>query len=160
MEHDWTTDKESKHVDYKVSKVIVHDGYRSDSNDHDIALLRLDADGGVDLGEDTGITTVCLPAAGTCFENGGPIESAGRGTAVVPTGRDGFDCAAPVVRREEFRRLPGHSRRLGVPESGRFGVEGVEGGERADHEQPAMREDGTRQGTHHGQHDVCRILGG
>lgn len=64
LEHDWSNNTEAKHIDFKVSKVIKHKGYSTKSYNNDIALLRLNTEG-VELGPNTGIHPVCLPAEGT-----------------------------------------------------------------------------------------------
>lgn len=64
LEHDWSTSKESKHIDFKVLRVLVHEKYDHDADDNDVALLSLDTEG-VDFGPKTGISPVCMPPAGT-----------------------------------------------------------------------------------------------
>lgn len=65
LEHDWKILEDSKHISFKVLKVIIHGKYNHyGSEDSDIALLRLDTEGMV-FGPENGIMPVCLPPAGT-----------------------------------------------------------------------------------------------
>lgn len=63
MEHNRSTNDESKHIDLKVLRVIKHKGYSPTSYNNDIALLRMDTEG-VEFSPDTGIHPVCLPVEG------------------------------------------------------------------------------------------------
>lgn len=64
LDHDRSTSDESKHIDFKVLRVIVHERYDSDADDNDVALLGLDTEG-VEFGQDAGLIPVCMPPAGT-----------------------------------------------------------------------------------------------
>lgn len=66
LEHDRNNDEDTKHIDFKVLRVIKHKGYSPTSYNNDIALLRMDTDG-VEFGPSTGLHPVCMPAEGMTY---------------------------------------------------------------------------------------------
>ncbi|XP_050426952.1 trypsin-1-like [Adelges cooleyi] len=65
-EHDLENNKDNVYQ-YKVRRIIIHEKYDIIKDDSDIALLRLDVDGGVPMSEN--LLPVCMPKEGLTYKN-------------------------------------------------------------------------------------------
>ncbi|XP_050435716.1 trypsin-1-like [Adelges cooleyi] len=134
LEHD-RSQSDEKHIDFRVKKVIKHKGYSTTSYNNDIALLRLETDG-IELGPNTGVHPVCLPAEGKSFAGyegiitGWGAKKQGGSSAQVLQ-----EVYVPIMSNEDCRKTEYDEKRItanmicaGYPEGKKDSCQGDSGG--------------------------------